>query len=46
MIDEAVLALKRALAIAPKNILAKATLIATYVEMGCVEEALAERQEL
>ena len=42
---EAVSALKRSLAVAPRNIFAWPILIYTYVEMGRIEEALAERKE-
>jgi adenylate cyclase len=44
--EEAVHALKKALSISPKNQLARFQLIVTYVEMGRLEEARAEAEEL
>ena len=43
--EEAVSALKKALAIAPRNEVARSCLIVAYVEMGRMEEARAEVQE-
>jgi tetratricopeptide (TPR) repeat protein len=43
--EEAVSALKKALAITPKNEFARSCLIVAYVEMGRMEEARAEVQE-
>jgi adenylate cyclase len=43
--EEAVSALKKALAITPRNEFARACLIIAYVEMGRMEEAKAELQE-
>jgi adenylate cyclase len=43
--EEAVTALKKALAITPKNAFARGCLMVAYVEMGRMEEAKAELQE-
>jgi tetratricopeptide (TPR) repeat protein len=43
--EEAVSALKKAIAITPRNDFARAILMVAYVEMGRMEEARAELQE-
>ena len=44
--EEAVSNLKKALSISPKNFIARGGLIVTYVEMGRMEEARAEAEEM
>jgi adenylate cyclase len=44
--DQAVSAFKKALSLSPKNQPARGVLVATYVEMGRMEEARAEAEEL
>jgi adenylate cyclase len=44
--DQAVSAFKKSLSLSPKNEPARGVLIATYVEMGRMEEARAEAEEL
>jgi adenylate cyclase len=44
--EQAVTALKKALSLSPKNQPARGALIVTYVEMGRMEEATAETEEL
>jgi adenylate cyclase len=44
--EEAVSNLKKALSISPKNFIARGGLIVTYVEMGRMEEARVEAEEM